>query len=151
MIVDNLSEAFKYTSLNPLFAKAFDYISSVDLASLEVGKFDIDGDNLRGIVSDKNGVMPEESTAKFECHNAHIDIQVCIRGRERIGWKPRGSCIAPRGEYNAEKDVLFYDDSPDMFFGLTDNQFAIFYPEDVHAPMIGEGMVKKLVIKVKII
>jgi biofilm protein TabA len=39
--------------LNPLFAKAFDYINSVDLASLEVGKFDIDGDNLRGIVSDK--------------------------------------------------------------------------------------------------
>ncbi len=101
-------------------------------------------------MSDKNGVMPEESTAKFECHNAHIDIQVCIRGRERIGWKPRGSCIAPRGEYNTEKDVLFYDDAPDMFFGLTDNQFAIFYPEDVHAPMIGEGMIKKLVIKVKI-
>jgi YhcH/YjgK/YiaL family protein len=151
MIVDHLSEALKYASLNPLFAKAFDYIGSIDLASLEVGKFDIDGDNLRGIVSDKNGVMPEESTAKFECHNAHIDIQVCIRGRERIGWKPRGSCIAPRGEYNAEKDVLFYDDAPDMFFGLTDNQFAIFYPEDVHAPMIGEGMIKKLVIKVKII
>jgi len=150
MIVDNLSSASKYTSLNPLFAKAFAYISSVDLASLEVGKFDIDGDKLRGIVSDKNGVMPEESTAKFECHNTHIDIQVCIRGRERIGWKPRGSCIAPRGEYNAEKDVLFYDDAPDMFFGLTDNQFAIFYPEDVHAPMIGEGSIKKLVVKVKL-
>jgi biofilm protein TabA len=150
MIVDNVSAASKYTSLHPLFAKAFAYIASVDLAALEVGKFDIDGENLRGIVSDKNGVLPEESTAKFECHNAHIDIQVCIHGRERIGWKPRSTCIAPRGEYNAEKDVLFYDDKPDMFFGLTDNQFAIFYPEDVHAPMIGEGMIKKLVIKVKI-
>jgi biofilm protein TabA len=150
MIVDNLSAASKYASLNSLFAKAFAYIASVDLASLEVGKFDIDGDNLRGIVSDKNGVLPEESTAKFECHNAHIDIQVCIHGRERIGWKPRSTCIAPRGEYNTEKDVLFYDDKPDMFFGLRDNQFAIFYPEDVHAPMIGEGPIKKLVIKVKI-
>jgi biofilm protein TabA len=150
MIVDNLSAASKYASLHPLFAKAFAYIASVNLATLEVGKFDIDGDNLRGIVSDKNGVLPEESTAKFECHNAHIDIQVCIHGRERIGWKPRSTCIAPRGEYNAEKDVLFYDDKPDMFFGLRDSQFAIFYPEDVHAPMIGEGMIKKLVIKVKI-
>jgi biofilm protein TabA len=150
MIVDNLTQASKYASLNPLFAKAFAYIASVDLASLEVGKFDIDGDRVRGIVSDKNGMSADESTAKFECHNAHIDIQVCIRGRERMGWKPRGSCIAPRGEYNAEKDVLFYDDKPDMFFGLTDNQFAIFYPEDVHAPMIGEEMIKKLVIKVKI-
>ena len=150
MILDSLSSASKYASLNPLFAKAFDYIASVDLASLEVGKFDIDGDNLRGIVSDKNGTTAAESTAKFECHNAHIDIQVCIRGKETLGWKPHGTCVSPKGEYNADKDVLFYEDAPDMFFGMTDNQFAIFYPEDVHAPMIGECAIKKLVIKVKI-
>jgi beta-galactosidase beta subunit len=48
------------------------------------------------------------------------------------------------------KDVLFYDDAPDMFFQLTNLQFAIFFPEDVHAPMIGEGNIKKMVIKVKI-
>lgn len=150
MVLDHLDQIHKYVSLHPLFAKAVDYIRSTDLNALEVGKFDIDGSNLRGIVSDKHGVSADESTAKFECHNAHIDIQVCIRGRERMGWKPRSTCIAPRGEYNAEKDVLFYDDKPDMFFGLTDNQFTIFWPEDVHAPMIGEEMIKKLVIKVKI-
>jgi YhcH/YjgK/YiaL family protein len=150
MILDNLSVASRYASLHPLFAKAFAYIDSVDLASLEVGKFAIDGENLRGIVSDKNGTTAEASTAKFECHNAHIDIQVCIRGKETIGWKPRGTCVLPKGDYNPEKDVQFYDDAPDMFFGMTDNQFAIFYPEDVHAPMISEGMIKKLVIKVKI-
>jgi len=55
-----------------------------------------------------------------------------------------------KGEYNAEKDVVFYNDAPDMYFQLTNNQFAIFFPEDVHAPMIGEGEIKKLVIKVKI-
>jgi biofilm protein TabA len=37
-----------------------------------------------------------------------------------------------------------------MYFQLTDGQFGIFYPEDVHAPMIGEGEIKKLVFKVKI-
>lgn len=150
MILDNLAAKSKYASLNPLFAKAFAYIDSVDLVSLEVGKFDIDGDNLRGIVSDKNGTSAEASIAKFECHNAHIDIQVCIRGKETIGWKPRGNCVLPKGDYNPEKDVMFYDDAPDMFFDMTDNQFAIFYPDDVHAPMIGEGIIKKLVIKVKI-
>ncbi len=150
MVLDNLANASRYAALHPLFAKAFAYIHSVDLAALEVGKFDIDGDLLRGIVSDKEGTTAEASTAKFECHNAHIDIQVCIRGKETIGWKPRGTCISPKGDYNPEKDVQFYNDAPDMFFGMTDNQFAIFYPEDVHAPMIGEGMIKKLVIKVKI-
>ena len=150
MIVDHLHNAGKYKGLNPLFAKAFDYIASVDLSLLEVGKFEIDGTHLVGIVSDKNGVTAAESIAKFECHNAHIDIQVCIAGNETLGWKPRSTCIDQRGEYNPDKDVLFYNDSPDMFFGLRDNQFAIFYPEDVHAPMIGEGSIKKLVIKVKI-
>jgi len=37
-----------------------------------------------------------------------------------------------------------------MYFQLTNHQFAIFFPEDVHAPMIGEGQIKKMVIKVKI-
>ena len=91
-----------------------------------------------------------ESCAKFECHNAHIDIQICIRGNETLGWKPRQQCQSEREPYNPEKDVQFYTDAPDMFFQLTDGQFAIFFPEDVHAPMIGEGEIKKMVIKVKI-
>jgi biofilm protein TabA len=79
----------------------------------------------------------------------HIDIQLCIDGKETIGWKPRENCISPKGEYNPENDVLFFSDEPDMFFSLTNGQFVIFFPEDVHAPMISEGEVRKLVIKVK--
>jgi YhcH/YjgK/YiaL family protein len=150
MIIDSLASAGKYASLHPLFAKAFEYISKQTLASLETGKFEIDGQHLKAIISDKPGVTAAESTAKFECHNKHIDIQVCISGRETIGWKPRASCVDQRGEYNEEKDVVFYNDAPDTYFELTGGQFAIFYPEDVHAPMIGDGMIKKLVIKVKL-
>ena len=62
----------------------------------------------------------------------------------------RRNCREQKGDYNPEKDVLFYNDPPEMHFGLRDRQFAILFPEDVHAPMIGEGMIKKLVIKVKI-
>ena len=52
--------------------------------------------------------------------------------------------------YITTVNMLFFNDAPDMFFGLTDGQFVIFFPEDVHAPMIGEDEIKKLVIKVKI-
>jgi YhcH/YjgK/YiaL family protein len=58
--------------------------------------------------------------------------------------------VDPKEAYNAEKDVIFYNDKPDMYFSLHEGQFAIFFPDDVHAPMIGEGPVKKLVVKVKI-
>jgi YhcH/YjgK/YiaL family protein len=150
MIIDSLTSAGKYTSLHPLFAKAFEYIGQQNLALLEPGKFEIEGNNLKAIVSDKQGMSAAESIAKFECHNKHIDIQVCISGREKIGWKPRTACIAQNGAYNEEKDVVFYNDAPDTYFELTGGQFAIFYPEDVHAPMIGEGIIKKLVIKVRL-
>lgn len=150
MIIDTIANAHKYFGLHPFFEKAFAYITSTDLANAEVGKSDIDGDNLKAIIASKVGVTAAESAAKFECHNKNIDIQLCIKGVEQIGWKPREKCVDPKGEYNAEKDVLFFNDAPDMYFQLTDGQFVIFYPEDVHAPMIGDAEIKKLVVKVKI-
>ena len=136
--------------MHPLFAKAFDYIKSRDLGTIEPGKYEIDGDQLRSIVSNKKGMTAMESAAKFECHDKHIDIQLCIKGTEQMGWKPRQDCIQQKGDYNPEKDVTFYNDAPDMYFQLTNNQFAIFFPEDVHAPMIGDDEIMKMVIKVKI-
>ena len=149
MIVDTLKNASKYYSAHPLFTKAFEYISQTDLANAADGKGDI-ADGLKFIFSNSPGKTKEASLAKFECHNKNIDIQLCISGEESIGWKPREKCVTPNGDYNTEKDVQFYNDAPDTFFQLTNGQFAIFFPEDVHAPMIGEGTIKKLVIKVKI-
>ena len=150
MIIDTIQNAHKYASVHPLFAKAFEYIKSTDLANAEVGKSDI-AEGLKAIISNKKGMTAAESIAKFECHNNNIDIQLCVKGEETIAWKPREKCVSQKGEYNPEKDVLFYDDAPDMYFQLTDGQFAIFFPEDVHAPMIGgDAEIKKLVVKVKI-
>jgi biofilm protein TabA len=149
MIIDTLNNASKYFSLHPLFAKAFEYINVTNLQNQEDGKLDI-ADGLKAIFSNAAGKTAATSLQKFECHNSNIDIQLCISGTETIGWKPREKCVTPNGDFNTEKDVQFYNDAPDMFFQLTSGQFAIFFPEDVHAPMIGEGNIKKLVMKVKI-
>jgi YhcH/YjgK/YiaL family protein len=149
MIIDTLNNASKYFSVHPLFEKAFAYISNTDLANAADGKSEI-AEGLKAIFSNAPGKTAETSLAKFECHNKNIDIQLCINGVETIGWKPREKCVTPNGDYNEEKDVQLYHDGADTFFQLTGGQFAIFFPEDVHAPMIGEGSIKKLVIKVKI-
>ena len=149
MIIDTVTNAPKYSSLHPLFAKAFDYIKQNDIANLPDGVSEI-SEGLKLIVNTANGKTAEASLAKFECHDKNIDIQVCVRGLETIAWKPREKCLTQNGAYNPEKDVRFFSDAPDMDFQLTDGQFAIFYPEDVHAPMIGDGEIKKLVFKVKI-
>jgi YhcH/YjgK/YiaL family protein len=149
MIIDTLANASKYFSLHPSFAKAFDYINQNDVATLADGIYETP-EGLKVIVNTGMGKTAEASLAKFECHDKNIDIQLCVKGLETMAWKPREKCVTPNGDYNPDKDVRFFSDAPDMSFQLTDGQFAIFFPEDVHAPMIGAGEIKKVVIKVKI-
>lgn len=148
MIVDDLALSSKYASLHPRFKAAFDFLTTQPLENLSLGKHTIDGDNIFAIVVNEEAVPMLESTSQFECHNQYIDIQYVFGGVETIGYKQRSTCVEPRGEYNAEKDVLFFEDAPDFFFKLYPGQFGIYFPDDVHAPMIGEGKIRKVVIKV---
>jgi YhcH/YjgK/YiaL family protein len=117
---------------------------------MPVGKKEIDGKNIISIISDEDAVPMMESCANFECHNTYIDIQIVLKGKETVGWRARTSCSSPKGEYSEEKDVLFYADAPTLFFELHAGMFSIYFPEDVHAPMIGEGAIKKVVMKVRV-
>ena len=105
MILDTLENGNKYTSLHPGFKVAFDYLNATDLNALEVGKFEI-APGVKAIVSDSEGKTAEVALQKFECHNKNIDIQVCIRGNETIGWKPRQDCT------NAKGCLLYTSPSP---------------------------------------
>jgi YhcH/YjgK/YiaL family protein len=149
MIIDSLNNAAKYYSLHPNFKKAFDYVNENDISNLPEGAFEI-AKGLKVIVIVGEGSTKEESIKGFECHDKNIDIQISIKGPETFAWKPREKCTSPNGEYSDEKDVRFFYDAPDMFFQLQEKQFAILFPEDVHAAMIGDGILKKIVIKVKI-
>lgn len=148
MVIDTLDNAKRYFHLHPMFEKAFAYINEQDLQAIEVGKYEIEGKNLNASVSLKDGY--KEADSKFEAHDNYIDIQVCPQGSETMGWSPRSKCNDVKTPYNPEKDVTFFNDKPDTYFQLHEGQFAIFFPEDVHAPMIGEGPIKKLVVKVKL-
>jgi len=149
MIIDSLSNAAKYFGLHKSFEKSFDFIKTIDPATSEAGKFTIDGKDVHASIAIKEtGVKPED--AKFEAHKNYMDIQVVLGGSETFGWKPVEKCVSPKDVYNTEKDIIFYNDKPDTYFTLLPGQFAIFFPEDVHAPVIGDGPIKKLVVKVKI-
>ena len=150
MVIDKLSEINKYAGLHPRFAKAIDYIVTNNLLIAEPGTLLVDGEDIKAIIMEGNCVPEEESLAGFECHNTYIDIQIVLKGKETVGWRARTSCSSPKGEYSEEKDVLFYADDPTIFFELQAGMFSIYFPEDVHAPMIGEGPIKKVVMKVRV-
>ena len=117
---------------------------------MKLGKYEIDGDHIYAMVVNEEGVAMLDSTSAFECHNTYIDIQYVFGGLETVGYKSRLTCVEPRGEYDAKKDVLFYEDAPDFFFKLYPGQFGIYFPDDVHAPMIGEGKIRKVVMKIRV-
>lgn len=149
MIIDSLKNAAKYYDLHPAFEKAFQFLNENDLANLADGVTQYT-DDLKIIVNSGNGNSKEQSLVHFECHEKNIDIQVCVAGPETYAWKPLEKCVSPNGDYNDEKDVRFFFDQPDMFFELNPGQFTILFPTDVHAAMISNGKIKKIVIKVKI-
>jgi YhcH/YjgK/YiaL family protein len=150
MILDDLNNIQKYVAIHPRFAKAFDYLINTDFEKLTPGKYEIEGDHIYAMVVNEEGVAMLDSTSEFECHNTYIDIQYVFGGVETVGYKSRLTCVEPRGEYDAKKDVLFYEDAPDFFFKLFPGQFGIYFPEDVHAPMIGTGKIRKVVMKIRV-
>ncbi len=133
---------------NPFYLKALEYIENTDLAELENGKHLIDGENLFVNIVDSNMKTPEE--ARLEVHNVYIDIQVPLSKEESFGVKPRSECQEPDGEFNSEKDILFYKDKDWTTVTVKLGEAITFDPDTAHAPLIGEGTIHKASFKVKV-
>lgn len=148
MVIDVLGEAARYAHLHPAFARAFTFLREADLSSLTPGRHDIDGDAIYVSIDHVDGRGREG--ARLESHRAHIDIQLTFSGDEHIGWKPRGSCQTPDGAFDESRDVGFYRDRPDTWLVLPPGTFAIFFPEDAHAPLAGSGPLHKAIVKIRV-
>lgn len=147
MILDSLRNKEQYYVLSPRFKKAFEWLESQDLATLPAGRHTVDGDDIFVNVTEME-LRPREM-AKLEVHNEYIDIQVVIKGAEEFGWTPRSEVKHEREEFNTTKDIGFYTDTPKMFYTVHEGEFTILMPEDAHAPMLGSGPIKKLIVKVR--
>ena len=79
-----------------------------------------------------------------------IDIQLTIDGYDEIGWKSLGDCAQPAGAFDAAKDIVFFSDRPESWVSLPAGHFAIFFPDDAHAPLAGRGTVKKAIMKIAV-
>lgn len=149
MIVSNLNNTKRIESLHPMFKKLFDYVKSHDILNTPCGRIDIDGDNLY-----INNVNPEcipSEKQVLEVHRNYIDVQILLEGKETIGWKVLEDVTCEIKPYEKEADCALYSDIPVSWINLEPGQFAIFFPEDAHAPIIGKGKIRKMIAKVKCI
>ena len=146
MILAHLSDCERYEALHPLFKQVFDYVKSNDLLHVPAGRIVIDGDKLFINVSDAN-LVPAESQ-KLEVHRKYIDIHFPLSGAEIVGCSPLSRLNESEAPFDVENDFALYAETPSTFFTALPGDFYIVYPEDAHAPVIGEGVLRKLIVKV---
>lgn len=147
MIIDSLDKLSLYKSVNPLFADVVEFIASHDLAAMEPGKYPIKGTDLFVNIAVSKGKTPTE--AVIENHKRMIDIQIPLSADETYGYTPLERL--PEATYNEEKDITKIPDiAADSYVTCQPGMFAIFFPQDGHAPCItGAAEIKKAIFKVK--
>ena len=124
MILDSLKNSALYYGVSPRMKQAFELIASTDWTTMEPGIHELDGKD--------------------------IYIQVLIRGEEEsFGWSERRELKKPLGEFSVENDIQLFDDVPQTYYTMRPGQFTVLFPEDGHAPMVGEGTVRKIIVKVR--
>ncbi len=147
MILDTLKNAAKYAGLKMGISEAFGFLDQPDLAELPDGKHEILGDRVFAMIAHGDG--RNVSDGELEGHRKYIDIQYVISGDESIGWSPREGLVSST-EYDAEKDLEFFEGKPDSVVRVPPGSFAVFLPTDAHLPLVGDGSIHKVVVKVAV-
>lgn len=148
MILGTLSQADRYFGLHPLFARAFEFLRDTDLARLAPGRHAVQGEQLFALVETCAGRT--RAQAKLECHRRYIDIQLVLEGRDEMGWRPVAECADPATDYDAARDIRFFNDPPSIWIATPPGSFCLFFPDDAHAPLVSAGTVSKVVVKVAV-
>ena len=128
MIIDTIENLAKYETVNPLFRQVVEFIATHKLEELPEGKHPIQGADLFVNITTAKGRTPDE--AFIETHRRMIDIQIPL---------------------DDEKDITKYPNLlAESFIDCMPGMFAIFFPQDGHAPCISVmPEIKKAIFKVK--
>ncbi len=143
-------EAFEklYKSNPALWDKAFAWMKSTDLNTIEPGTYIIEEDNVRAIVSE--APAPELENVKWEAHQNFSDIQYIVKGKAQMGVAPVSEATVTIA-YDSANDIGFFD-AEGEYYTAEPGTFFIFTPADAHRPGIqveGYDTVKKVVLKVR--
>ena len=146
MILDSIDQAGRYAGMHPGFDRAFEFLKDASLPQRTPGKIELDGERLFVILSHDPG--RGRQGAKLESHRRYIDIQYVVRGVDEMGYAPLAACEKVEMAYDPLREVALYGDAPEAWIRVPEGRFVIFWPEDAHAPLGGQGPLIKAVVKV---
>lgn len=146
MIYTTLDHVRQYYKISENLEKGLQFLTQTDLSKLEDGRIEIDGEKVFAILRHYD-TRPDNSTP--ETHQAYIDIQYAVDGKEYIGVAPL-TAMEETAEADPEGDIWFHHGKVDHLL-LENDRLAILFPEDAHAPGIAvdtPAWIRKCVIKV---
>lgn len=148
MIYDLISNKDIYLNMGEKYKKAFDFIVKATKENFDIGKYDIDGDDVYANISEYD----TKTEGNFEGHKKYIDLQYILSGHEEIYWKNIKDCTLIK-DHTPEKDVMVLTAENPVVLDMPAGAFAILYPDDAHAPNRAYkevSRVKKIVVKIKV-
>jgi len=148
MILDRLENFPRYVSIHPGFKSAFEFLRNSFIKDFSEGKNTIDGQRMFALAMDTQG--KGRQGARLESHRRYIDLQYTVAGSDMIGYETRPACTADEKGYDPESDIEFYTNTPAVWLPVPAGSFAVFFPDDIHAPLGTDGLVHKVVVKVAI-
>lgn len=153
MVIGNIKEAETGFAKYPeRIREALRFLATTDFSEYPDGRIDID-DGMYANLQRYMTRIPE--SGKPEAHRQYVDVQYVVEGEEELGWCPLHPNLRPVEPYNAERDLIFYQELvPGSVIPLHAGDFAVLYPQDVHRPCgslnIEPTAVTKVVVKVAV-
>lgn len=134
---------------NKVIVQAMEELQKLLKGNPPLGRTEINGDQMYVSVMEFDAKPSEDHLA--EKHESYIDLQFLIEGEETIGYFSLRDDIAPVKPYDSEQDYALYAPSADeILFQLKPGMFAVFFPNDIHRPGMGQlnTKIKKAVVKI---
>lgn len=143
----NEPDTYELLTIHPVWRRAFDWIGALP-GEAPLGEVELAGRDLFASLQEYSTLARHE--ARFESHEAYVDLQFTLAGGETIEWAPRSEL---RADGPFANDVQFWLPPSDPVTALaqTPGRFAIFFPADAHRPKVrvaGHDRVRKGVIKI---
>ena len=146
MIFDTLAHIDNYKGIHKGVFKGLCLLRDTDFSVLEDKRYELDGEDFFFITSYETQLVNDTP----EAHQKYIDIHFPLSGKEIVGWKHLSNLGTSEAPFDTDNDFALYAEEPTTYFTVMPGEFYIVYPEDAHAPIIGEGTLRKLIVKVMI-
>ncbi|MDX6021665.1 YhcH/YjgK/YiaL family protein [Scandinavium sp. V105_16] len=127
---------------------AIEHVKAHVTDATPLGKHDIDGDRLFYLISEDT--TEPLAARRAEYHARYLDIQIILKGQEGMTFstQPAGT---PDTDWLADKDIAFLPEGvQEKTVVLSEGDFVVFYPGEVHKPLCAVGTpakVRKAVVK----